>query len=97
MSILTGPPRETAMNLRFGKTFEHAAGERRKLGDDNLGIADEIDDIIGLAHIFLQSVHALDGIAMLHRLIRPGLFQKTNVMRVAAGFHDLVVETSSAA
>ena len=74
MSILTGPPRDTATSFSFGRRSHHAGGKRRELRHEDLGVADEVDDLVGLAHIFLQPVHAGLGVAVLHRLVRPGQF-----------------------
>ena len=51
--------------------LEHRGGERRELGDRDLGLADKADDRLGVALVFLQPVHAPLGIAVPHRLVGP--------------------------
>ena len=79
MSILTGPPRDTAISFRLRQAIHHAAGERRELRDDDLSVADHGDDLVRAALIFLQPVHAGLRIAVLHRLVRPGQFERADV------------------
>ena len=41
MSMLTGPPRDTATSFRSRQPVQHRRRQRRELRDQDLGIADE--------------------------------------------------------
>ena len=78
--------------LQPGQAIHHGSGERRQMRHQDCRIADKGDDVVRLAHIFLQPVHACLGIAVLHRLIRPRLFERANGERVAADFPQGILE-----
>ena len=73
---------------KVGQTRHHRARKRREMRDENLGVADEVHYLVGRAHVFLESVEAGLGIAMLHRLVGPGLLQRANGMSRSAGRLD---------
>ena len=73
------------------------AGQRREMRHQDLGVADESTDLVRIADILLEPVHAGAGIAMLHRLVGPGEIEGADVEAFAAGLLDRRLETCPAA
>jgi hypothetical protein len=66
--------------------LEHRGGERRELGNRDLGQVDKVDDRLGVALVFLEAVHSRLGVAVPHRLVGPRQFYGFDIEeRVAAG------------
>ena len=79
MSMLTGPPRLTAISFSPGSRSSIAAGHRRQMVDQDLRLADELGHGVGVALILLQPRQARAGIAVGHRLVRPRQLQRAQL------------------
>lgn len=71
------------------QALHHPLRKRRELGDEDLGPVHELHDLVGIAEILLQPVHPGSGVAVLHRLVGPGVPEGADREAVAAGFLDL--------
>ncbi len=92
MSILTGPPRETATSFSAGSRSIIPAESGASWVTMISAPPMKLHHIVGLAEIFLQPVKPIDGVAMLHRLVGPGGLDSADVMRNSAGRFDLFLE-----
>ena len=86
------PPARHRDQLQLRQPLQHAPRHRRKLGDQDLGIAHELHHPVGTAEILLQTIHARNGIAMFHRLVRPVVLAGPDRQRIAAGGTQLGLE-----
>src|SRR5262245_28085654 len=62
------------------------------MGDQHLGVADEVHDCVRLAHVLFEAVHAGLGVAVLHRLVRPGEVEGADRNLVANTLADRLLE-----
>lgn len=74
--------------LETRQALEHRRRKRRQLGHDDGRAARPMDNLVGIALIFLQPIHARLGVAVPHRLVRPRQFEGLNVERPRAAGAD---------
>lgn len=70
--------------LKRGQPRQHRGGERRELGDGDLGVADKADDRVGVPLVFLEAVHPGLRVAVPHRLVGPGQLHRRDGERTGA-------------
>ena len=66
------PAARDADQLQLRAAVEQPAVHRRQMGDQDLGVGQEVHDVLGPAHELLQPLERVAGIAVAHRLVGPG-------------------------